>query len=200
MSSREESTNIISLNHAEFIVLGLIAENPSHAYNINKRIEERGMRNWTNIGRSSIYRVIKSLEKKGLTDKWIEEIDNRTINVYKITDLGSKILRDKVYKVISKFKGRRDPNYDVALSMYSVLSKEEQVRAFKNSLEIINNDIEMLIQQEEISKRESLKQWGGYPLNIKALFIRPIKVMETHIEFIEWMLKEIMEETTPWEE
>ncbi len=188
------------LNHREFVVLGLISEFPSHAYSLNQRIDKRGMRHWTSIGKSSIYSDLNNLEKIELAESYVEEVNNRIRKVYKITDSGSKVLRDEVYKVISKFKGRRDPNYDIALSLYPVLSKEEQVRAFKNSLEIINNDIEALKQQNEISKRESLKQWGGYPLNIKALFIRPIKVMETHIEFIEWMLKEIMEDTTPWEE
>jgi DNA-binding PadR family transcriptional regulator len=50
------------LNHRAFVLLGLVAETPSHAYNIDQRIKERGMRNWTNIGTSSIYNIINNLE------------------------------------------------------------------------------------------------------------------------------------------
>jgi hypothetical protein len=31
------------------------------------------------------------------------------------------------------------------------------------------------------------------PLNVKGLFVHPIKVLETDIEFLQWVLKEIKE-------
>ncbi len=190
--------NEYELNHRAFVILGLVSETPSHAYSINQRIDERGMRDWTEIGTSSIYKIINKLEEDKLVESYIEEVDNRIRKIYRITDFGFVILKNKVYKVISEFKGRRDHDYDIALSMYPLLSKEELIRAFKNSVEIIKNDIEMLNKKEKISRQQSMTQWGMYPLNIKALFVRPIKMMETHIEFINWMLEKIEEEKTPW--
>ena len=58
---------IIGLSHVSFVVLGLVAEHPCHGKDINKRIEERGMRSWTAIGRSSIYGVLKNLKKKRIS-------------------------------------------------------------------------------------------------------------------------------------
>lgn len=183
MSPQEENNTIISLNHAEFIVLGLIAENPSHAYNINKRIEERGMRDWTNIGRSSIYRVIKSLEKKGLTDKWIEEVDNRTLKVYNITENGSRVLKEKVFNVIKEFIGKKDEDFYVAFSMLPILTQKQQFEAITNSINNIKKDIKGL--------EDMLEENSHMPLNVRGLFVHPIKILEIDIEFLNWVLEEI---------
>ena len=87
------------LSHKQFVVLGLIAETPSHAYNINQRIKGRGMRAWTAIGKSSIYRILIELENTKLVDSYEEEVDYRKRKVYTITENGTKILKEKVYNV-----------------------------------------------------------------------------------------------------
>ncbi|MHA2270010.1 MAG: PadR family transcriptional regulator [Promethearchaeota archaeon] len=67
----------LGLSHVAFAVLGLVAEYPCHGKDINERIEVRGMREWTAIGKSSIYGVLKNLKEKDLLDSWVEEVDNR---------------------------------------------------------------------------------------------------------------------------
>lgn len=54
------------LSDAELLALGLVAEMPRHGYELEQVIEERGMREWTQIGFSSIYFVLGKLEKAGL--------------------------------------------------------------------------------------------------------------------------------------
>ena len=83
-----------NLKHRPFVILGLLAEDPEgdHAYNINKKIDERGMRDWTNIGvdisLSTIYRILERLENNELVESFSEEVDNRPRKVYKLTNLG----------------------------------------------------------------------------------------------------------------
>ena len=185
MSTQEKSNTKLSLNHAEFIVLGLIAEYSSHAYDINKRIEERGMRDWTNIGRSSIYRVIKSLEKKGLTNKWIEEVDNRTLKIYNITENGSRILKKKVFNVISEFMGKKDEDFYVAFSMLPLLNTEQLIEAFSYSIETM--------KKHKIELENMLKANPNFPINVSGLFIHPIKILETDILFMNWVIEKIKE-------
>ncbi len=48
------------------MVLGLVAEKPRHGYELEQVIAQRGMREWTQIGFSSIYFVLAKLEKAGL--------------------------------------------------------------------------------------------------------------------------------------
>jgi DNA-binding PadR family transcriptional regulator len=55
-----------ALTDAELLLLGLVAEMPRHGYQIDQVIEQRGMREWTQIGFSSIYFVLGKLQKLGL--------------------------------------------------------------------------------------------------------------------------------------
>jgi DNA-binding PadR family transcriptional regulator len=55
--------SIKALTDAELLVLGLVAEMPRHGYELEQVIEQRGMREWTQIGFSSIYFVLGNLEK-----------------------------------------------------------------------------------------------------------------------------------------
>ena len=54
------------MTNAELAVLSLLVEKPRHGYEIQQVIEDRGMRDWTEIGFSSIYYVLAKLEKRGL--------------------------------------------------------------------------------------------------------------------------------------
>ena len=54
------------LTDAELLVLGLVVEMPRHGYELELVIELRGMREWTQIGFSSIYFVLGKLERLGL--------------------------------------------------------------------------------------------------------------------------------------
>jgi len=171
------------LNHREFVVLGLIAEFPSHAYSINQRIDERGMRNWTSIGKSSIYSDLSNLEEIGLVESYREEVDNRIRKVYSITKYGSKILKKKTYNVLKEFIGKNDENFYVAFSMLPILTHEQQIEAITNSLnKIIKHKKEL---------EDMLKENSKMPLNVRGLFFHPIKILGTDIDFLNWVLGEL---------
>jgi len=55
-----------SLTNAELAILGLLVEQPRHGYEIEQVITKRGMREWTDLGFSSIYYVLGRLEQAGL--------------------------------------------------------------------------------------------------------------------------------------
>jgi DNA-binding PadR family transcriptional regulator len=54
------------MTNAELAILGLVAEAPRHGYEMEQLIQQRGMRNWTEVGFSSIYYILDKLEKRGL--------------------------------------------------------------------------------------------------------------------------------------
>ena len=180
-----------NLKHKPFIILGLLAEDPQgdHAYNINKKIDERGMRDWTNIGvdisLSTIYRILDRLENKGLVESFSEEVDNRPRNVYKLTNLGYSILKQHIYTVLKEFYGKKDEDFYVAYSMFPVLTKEEQIEVFTFSLN--------KIKKHKKELEDMLKANEVYPMNVTGLFKHPIMILQTDIEFLEWVLKEIDE-------
>jgi DNA-binding PadR family transcriptional regulator len=56
----------VELTAAELTVLGLVIERPQHGYDLEQVIEHRGIRQWTDIGFSSIYYLLAKLETRGL--------------------------------------------------------------------------------------------------------------------------------------
>lgn len=57
-----------TLTDGELTVLGLLVEQPRHGYELERVIEERGVRAWTALGFSSIYYVLDKLAKRGLVE------------------------------------------------------------------------------------------------------------------------------------
>jgi len=172
-----------NISHKEFVLLGLISEFPSHAYSINQRIEERGMRNWTDIGKSSIYRIIGNLENATLIDYYEEEVDNRLRKVYSITTKGIEVLKEKILRTINEYVGRKDEDFYVAFSLLPILTFEEQIQAFKGSIQ--------KVKKHKKELEEMLQENKKYPLNVVGLFKHPIMLLETDIRFLEWVLSQI---------
>lgn len=56
----------MELTSSELTVLGLVIERPMHGYDLEQVIEQRGIRQWTDIGFSTIYYLLAKLEKRGL--------------------------------------------------------------------------------------------------------------------------------------
>ncbi|GIF98184.1 GyrI-like domain-containing protein [Catellatospora citrea] len=57
-----------TLTDAELTVLGLLLEQPRHGYELERVIEERGVRAWTALGFSSIYYLLDKLAARGLIE------------------------------------------------------------------------------------------------------------------------------------
>lgn len=176
------------LSHVAFIVLGLISEENCNGKIIDEKIEERGMRDWTSIGKSSIYGVLKKLEKDGLVNSWIEELDNRMIRVYEITPYGFEILKSKIKLILSNYFGRHDEDFYVAFSMFPLLSLEEQISVFSNSLSKIKEQEKLLTNM--------LQENSDFPINVTGLFKHPMMILKTNIEFFEWVIKKIVEDNS----
>ena len=101
------------MTNAELAILSLIAEVPRHGYEIEQIIEARGMREWTEIGFSSIYYLLKKLEKEGLVESELIPTQGRgkARRVYQITAEGNAVLRDATLEALSHPK----PNYPAIL-------------------------------------------------------------------------------------
>lgn len=52
------------LSNVEVLLLSIVNEKPSYAYEIDKAIDHRDMRRWVRVGVASIYQVLKRLEEK----------------------------------------------------------------------------------------------------------------------------------------
>jgi DNA-binding PadR family transcriptional regulator len=80
------------LKNAELAVLSLVAEKDMHGYEMESLIAERGMREWTEIGFSSIYRVLAELARRGLVEGRLVPAPGKGAarKVYHITTAGRR--------------------------------------------------------------------------------------------------------------
>ena len=92
------------ISNAELALLSLIAEQPRHAYEIEQVIEERNIRYWTDLGFSSIYRILSKLEKSGWLAGQMQPPEGRgpARKVYHLTPTGIKVWQQAALDNLAK--------------------------------------------------------------------------------------------------
>lgn len=98
------------MTDAEVAILGLVHEQERYGYEIEEVIEERGMREWTAIGFSSIYYTLKKLEREGLVRSRLEEGGRGAARrVYQVTEKGRAQLRAETLARLSELRPSPSP-------------------------------------------------------------------------------------------
>ncbi|UQS24871.1 PadR family transcriptional regulator [Amycolatopsis thermalba] len=93
-----------ALTPAELTLLGLLVEKPRHGYELDEVITARGMREWTEIGFSSIYYLLGRLRDRGL----ITEVATggtgraRARKVFGATDRGREVCAAEAEAAIAR--------------------------------------------------------------------------------------------------
>lgn len=98
----------MDLTPAELTILGLIIERPSHGYDLERVIEERGIREWTDLGFSSIYYVLSKLQAKGYVESDAAP-PGKSRRVYAATAAGRRSAADAAIAAISDATPLRPP-------------------------------------------------------------------------------------------
>lgn len=91
-----------SLTDSELTILGLIAETPRHGYELDRVIVERGVRNWTSLGFSSIYYILDKLEGRGLIEPAGPSPSGKSRATFRLTALGDEALRSESLHAIAE--------------------------------------------------------------------------------------------------
>jgi DNA-binding PadR family transcriptional regulator len=138
---------------AELLLLGLIAEMPRHGYELDQAIEQRNMREWTQIGFSSIYFVLGKLQKLGLVKAKKPAGPNagaKARKVYSVTPAGRRMLTAQTIAALRNV----DPTHSsVLLGMinWPVLKRAQALDALQARSEAIEVEVARLgaIQVEQ---------------------------------------------------
>ncbi len=77
-----------TLTDGELTILGLIAEVPRHGYELDNVIDERGIRNWTSLGFSSIYYILNKLVERGLIEPVEPSRSGKSRATFRLTPCG----------------------------------------------------------------------------------------------------------------
>ncbi|HOX50731.1 MAG TPA: PadR family transcriptional regulator, partial [Fibrobacteria bacterium] len=79
--------------NAEATLLGLLSEGPRHPYQISLEIHERGMQTWSDLSRTTVYKMLRRLELKRMVKGESEATaGGRKRRVYRPTAKGSAAL------------------------------------------------------------------------------------------------------------
>jgi DNA-binding PadR family transcriptional regulator len=166
------------MTNAEIAILSLIAEKPRHGYEIEQVIEEREMRNWTEVGFSSIYYVLKKLEKRGLLEGKSESAAGRgpARKVYRLTPAGSEAFRKAMIEILSS----PIPPYSTFLLGLSRLQEIPMEDAL-NSLRQYRQ--KMIARAEHLRARWSINE-ARAPFNVNALFDLSMTLIDAELSWV----------------
>lgn len=182
------------INEREAAILGLLCESPLYGYTIEKIIEERGMRHWTDIGFSSIYYVLKRLESKMLiTSSCEQQEDKPSRKVYTITDAGLGMMKRTVRSLLASHRRISSP-FDLGIAHLPLIPEQDAVACMRERLAALDRIIEHVRQ---IRKQKADEKRPYYVL---ALFDRTLAHLDTEKNWVIKFIGEVKRHgcTTPY--
>jgi DNA-binding PadR family transcriptional regulator len=172
------------MTNAELAILSLIAENPRHGYQIEGIIEERGMRDWTEIGFSSIYYLLNKLEKAGLIQSQLQQPQGKgpSRKVYTITQEGKQVLIDGAINALITRQGSSVP-FLLGLSNYPIIPRERLVEALNTHVNQIEDQLVYLSTRVE--------EQSPLPAFVEAMFDYSRSMAKAELNWIRNFIKQV---------
>ena len=174
------------MTNAELAVLTLVAERPRHGYEIEQVIEERGMREWTEVGFSSIYYLLKKLDRDGLIESRLEEAQRGPARkVYHLTPAGGEGLQRGILEALS-VPQRGYPSLLLGLSSLPAIP-------FPQALDAVQKYRAHLIERQA-GLREKRSSQQPLPYFVDALFTYSLTLLEAEIQWVSDFITRLEEE------
>jgi len=169
---------MVDMTNTEVALLGLLTEGPKHGYQIEQDIELRGMREWTEIGFSSIYYLLKKAEAGGWVTVDVQEGGNRPARkVFSLTEAGFDALHAAIYQRLAQPRFRSS-DLELALSYLVLLSRDECLEAVERHQQ------DMLARLEKLDHKRQADRELGIPDNVEWLFDYSITNIHNELNWI----------------
>ena len=167
------------ISDKEVVILGMLYEKPMYGYEIEKQINETSMRDWTKIGFSSIYYILKKLKSKKLIKSEITLNEkNQTRKIYHISNQGKEAVKNAVKSILSN-QETVIWRIDLGLAYLNILDKNDIIASlyeYKKTIETkLNCYDELLAYLKNIQCSE----------NRYELAYRPKYLLKAELEWVE---------------
>ena len=166
------------MTNAELAILSLIAEGPRYGYEIEQTIEERGMRDWTEVGFSSIYYLLNRLEKAGFARSKMQRSGGRgpSRKVYEITPKGRNA---QIKATIEVFSVARHSYTSILLGVANL-----PMISRGKAIEVLNNYCELLVERRTNVARTAQSQ---RPLSeiVEGLFDYSLTMINAELAWVQ---------------
>lgn len=151
------------MTHGEVIILRLLVTRDMYGYELDRIIEENRIRQWADIGFSSIYNILNKLEHKDLvTGYHNKQPGSPKRKMYQISRHGKNELRKEV-KAMLEHPAKGKDDFGVALVVSDVLAEEE----FRECMGIYRKHLQELKRMFENGIPQSSKQKNRVALAIE---------------------------------
>lgn len=169
------------MTNAELAILSLVVEEPRHGYDIEATIVERNMRDWTDIGFSSIYYLLKKLEQVGMVTSKRVPAPGRgpARRVYSATDAGIAALHGEALEALAG-PARKSTLFQLGLSVLPFLDVGEVAAA------LAAHEQHLETQMETLRRRGS----GIEVFHVAAMFDLGITQLEAELDWIRRFAKD----------
>lgn len=170
------------MTNAELAILCLVAEKPRHGYEIEQVIEDRGMREWTEVGFSSIYYLLKKLAEKGLVIGEIQEHSGTgpVRKVFRVTREGRRTANTGILATLAEPAKQVSP-LQIGLANLPCVDKAEAVRALRSYAETLHGRGEYLRERERAQE--------PLPDHVRAMFSHSLALIEAEREWVRDFIK-----------
>lgn len=138
----------MELTSSELTVLGLVIERPQHGYDLKQVIEQRGIRQWTDIGFSSIYYLLTKLEKRGLVGVLEAPVGVKSRRVFQATSAGRETATRNALALITDFRTTPHPSL-VGLANLPLLAEHAYAEALRTRLTQVEARIAAVEEAEQ---------------------------------------------------
>lgn len=138
------------MTNAELAILSLVVEQPRHGYEIEQVIETRGMRQWTEIGFSSIYYLLNKLEQEGLIESQLQQLGGKgpARKVFSITQRGREAVIDGALAALAGPQSGSVP-FVLGLSNYPHLPRERVLAALNSYANLLEERLNHILERAE---------------------------------------------------
>lgn len=166
-----------------FVVLALLGEGEGHGYRIEQQAFHRGFRYWTDVGRSSIYQALRTLEARGLVAGRLEPGPGPARKVYALTDAGRRRLRADALEHLAR---PAHPRSEIDLGLYALPFVDPA--AALDSL----REGQRHLQARAAFLQERLAWCKAQGLELAALnFERPLVALQAELQWLDTLLQRL---------
>lgn len=171
------------MTNAELAILSLIAQQPRHGYEIEQVIEARGMREWTEVGFSSIYYLLKKLEQKGYVKAQLVAAERGPARkVYHITPAGEQAVDKGALEALSVPR-RCYQQFLLGLAIMPRIKHEEALESL--------SEYRTALDERRESIQTSLELQQPLPFFVEAMFDYSITLANAEIGWVEKFIHQL---------
>ncbi|SRR6266498_4486807 len=169
---------LVELTPAELTVLGLVIERPQHGYDLEQVIEQRGIRQWTDVGFSSIYYLLTKLEQRGLLHVPEAPAAAKSRRVFHATTEGRGVAARNALAFVAEARPVPHPLL-VGVANLSLLSAQQYAQALRTRLAQIEARIAAVQAIQAVQQAQA-----PLPLAAREVYSYSLSLMEAERQWL----------------